>query len=726
MIFPKLLVLFSSLFLVFAILFSSVLSVSAGSSFTGGDTEPGTSVDVPFDDQKEIEKAAEYIRGQMIQRNTGINGVITTDKTPSVNVISMISEKIYEYIDDPKAGDYLRLHVDNMEITYLPSIRGGKYVTSYTVTNRYNTTKQQEDTVDRMVHSFVSGLSGLNDYRKISKIYDYIVDNVEYDYEENSIGIIRYTAYSALVNKKAVCQGFSALFYRLTKEAGIHSRIITGVSNNKHAWNIVKIGDLYYNIDTTWASSSKEKEKHFLKGNLTFTNHYPDIEFKSSDFKSAFPISDYDYTDESDVTVVDRGNLTDTVTYKVNTIESDDGIPRYSLSICGQGAMPDYDENAPKKWERYKQYITSVTVNDGITYVGDNTFSHMDSLEKVSVAGTVREFGDYVFFESKKINSLLIPLNIKMGLCDFGAKYGDVYWEFIPNERKLRIFGEGEMGVPLANGSYRTEEVPWGNFRQNVKTLQIDEGVETISVFAFYSFTELESAVLPNSLRSIGERSFKGASKLEEIKIPEGVETIKADAFTDCDQLKSVTLPSTVTQIDSRAFGYKSDNTKVEGLVINAPKDSTAEKYAAENKIEINEIKEEEKIYTIKDAKTGVSVQIKDPNARLLTGSPSKAVQTLIKKSIGEGKRVVSSFSVKIESNVQSTADPGQIQLRFKIPEGNDIKDLEIYKLEGENARKVESSIDGDEILVSGDINGVYAIVSKESTDPLNKGCHSG
>ena len=68
-----------------------------------------------------------------------------------------------------------------------------------------------------------------------------------------------------------------------------------------HAWNMVKIGDLYYYVDATHASSSGNRDDYFLKGSISFADRQLDSDYLSADFTSEFPMSDFDYSD-------DRGN----------------------------------------------------------------------------------------------------------------------------------------------------------------------------------------------------------------------------------------------------------------------------------------------------------------------------------------------------------------------------------------------------------------------------------
>lgn len=91
-------------------------------------------------------------------------------------------------------------------------------------------------------------------YMKVYAIHNYIINNCKYaeDYDTNSDPVY-YTAYGALVNGKAVCDGYASAASLLFNMCGIENIKITGESKGVgHAWNLIKLDDDYYHIDTTW------------------------------------------------------------------------------------------------------------------------------------------------------------------------------------------------------------------------------------------------------------------------------------------------------------------------------------------------------------------------------------------------------------------------------------------------------------------------------------------
>lgn len=132
---------------------------------------------------------------------------------------------------------------------------------------------------------------GMSEYDKELAIHDYVVNKVKYDYtnlQNNTVPDDSYTAYGALVNGTAVCQGYAEAMYRLLNKAGVKCILVSGSGNNvPHAWNMVSIGGAYYHVDTTFddpVSSSGDvltynyfnlKDAEIIKDHSWDTADYP-------------------------------------------------------------------------------------------------------------------------------------------------------------------------------------------------------------------------------------------------------------------------------------------------------------------------------------------------------------------------------------------------------------------------------------------------------------------
>ena len=177
------------------------------------------------------------------------------------------------------------------------SYSGAARVT-YTYYMNYYTTAEQEKQLTSAVTSALASLNldGKTEAEKVVAIHNYICDHVDYDYDglSDSSNTVKYTAYGALCNGKAVCNGYAVLFYRMCKEAGLSVRIISGTANGgSHAWNIVKVGDVYYAVDSTWdGQDAQTLDQYLLKSEKDFSaDHTRSAEYTTEEFNDAYPMA---------------------------------------------------------------------------------------------------------------------------------------------------------------------------------------------------------------------------------------------------------------------------------------------------------------------------------------------------------------------------------------------------------------------------------------------------
>ena len=86
-------------------------------------------------------------------------------------------------------------------------------------------------------------------------VYDALCSNNVYD-EQSALN---QSAFSAMVNGRSVCAGYSRAFQYILQELGIPCYFCSGYANGGyHAWNIVKLDDKYYNVDVSWGDSLGE------------------------------------------------------------------------------------------------------------------------------------------------------------------------------------------------------------------------------------------------------------------------------------------------------------------------------------------------------------------------------------------------------------------------------------------------------------------------------------
>lgn len=87
-----------------------------------------------------------------------------------------------------------------------------------------------------------------------------------------------------------------------------------------------------------------------------------------------------------------------------------------------------------------------------------------------------------------------------------------------------------------------------------VESIYVPESVTVFDDYAFAQATQLKTVILPNTLKVITDKMFQGCKALTEIVIPDGVTRIGEYAFGGCEKLKNITIPSSLTEIGAGAF----------------------------------------------------------------------------------------------------------------------------------------------------------------------------
>lgn len=115
--------------------------------------------------------------------------------------------------------------------------------------------------------------SGSTLYEKVKSIHDQICAKVTYDNAAVfSNDLVSHTSYGALINKKAVCEGYAQAFKLVCDKNGIDCVTVRGTVVNSakqdegHMWNYVKMDDgKWYGVDCTWDDNGdKLSYEYFL------------------------------------------------------------------------------------------------------------------------------------------------------------------------------------------------------------------------------------------------------------------------------------------------------------------------------------------------------------------------------------------------------------------------------------------------------------------------------
>ncbi len=160
-------------------------------------------------------------------------------------------------------------------------------------------------------------------------------------------------------------------------------------------------------------------------------------------FAEIFAYADVESTFEGD-----SGAVSDTINWAIDS--------GYNLTITGTGAMPDYATETDRPWEAYKVLAKTVTVGEGITSVGRQSFSHFTGLERVTLSDTVTTLGYDSFAHCATIPYFKMSKNVTV--INQGSVYNTTittiscYYDW--NAFQLNLTEIGEYNTAYGNATW--------------------------------------------------------------------------------------------------------------------------------------------------------------------------------------------------------------------------------------------------------------------------------
>lgn len=544
-----------------------------------------------------LEEAADELRQGMVRRMDAI--AVTFSVNAEFDATEIWNEAL-KHTGNPKEGDYLLGQLRSYGFSAYYNELGEEAYFTYVFKPGYLTTAQQEQEMDAAVSALLQqlNLAGATEYEKVKGIYDWICSNVTYDYDNlnNKDYYLKHSAYAAMIHGKAVCQGFAVLFYRLALELGVDCRYISGIGNGgSHAWNIVKLGSLYFNLDATWDQPLLENGmdyRFFLRCGGNFTDHARDDAYTTAEFHQQYPMSPEDYG--TDVAWPVSGTCGDNLTWSLDA--------EGTLRISGNGNMLDFYADDPQ-WQQYAYHIQKVIVGEdvhsvgafafyycanlktveilGSTVLGESAFSYCSALQQVQM-NNILAIGDAVFYGCNALKAVHLPASLQSignevfydctlmqsitvdpANANYTAKDNVLF-----NKEMTRLYTAASMiGQAYSVPEGVREILPYA-FRGNaqLQLVILPSSITELPEGAFYGCTSLKSVTFGNQLRIIGPFAFYGCSALEQLELPSGLSEIADYAFGSSG-LVNITIPASVTVLGHGAF----DHSRVTEITFTGP-----------------------------------------------------------------------------------------------------------------------------------------------------------
>ena len=172
--------------------------------------------------------------------------------------------------------------------------------------------------------------------------------------------------------------------------------------------------------------------------------------------------------------------------------------------------------------------LTSVAIPEGVSSIGDSTFQSCECLTSVSIPGSVTSIGRSAFFSCMSLTSIAIPEGV--------TSIGDRVFYSCRNLASVTI--------PSSVTSIGADAFDrWSSSDQD------SVSITDIAAWCRISFANERS----NPLRSLGTLYLNG-TKVETLEIPEGTQVISQYAFINARCIKRVALPKSLIGVAGNAF----------------------------------------------------------------------------------------------------------------------------------------------------------------------------
>lgn len=146
------------------------------------------------------------------------------------------------------------------------------------------------DSIGGVVNAINSQL--VTSFAKITEIYSWVAGHIEYDPSQQSIvetpELLNILVEDVFSSRKAICQGYCAIFNALCTRCSITSFIVHGLAKNNgivqripHAWIAAYIGNKWLLFDPAWGAGKYVNGVFYPDINFNYFNIDPAISIKS-------------------------------------------------------------------------------------------------------------------------------------------------------------------------------------------------------------------------------------------------------------------------------------------------------------------------------------------------------------------------------------------------------------------------------------------------------------
>lgn len=271
-----------------------------------------------------------------------------------------------------------------------------------------------------------------------------------------------------------------------------------------------------------------------------------------------------------------------------------------TLTISGQGAMYNYKKFGDAPWGihinnnntmyPYYNIIQRVSIEHGVTTIGEKAFYGLDKLTSVNIPDTVYSIGNDAFSRCQSLTAITIPGSVNAiseqafyncsSLSEIeienGVKYIENFVFYGSNLKQINIPASmmrienhafdscnnlTDIIVDPNNVQYSSDNGSLYNKEQNSlitcpagkTSFAISPAATSIQFGAFRDCSKLQSIVLSDNIQSLPTTMLSYCTSLTEFTVPNGVKSLDK-IFQNCSNLETVYMPISVKTIYPDTF----------------------------------------------------------------------------------------------------------------------------------------------------------------------------
>lgn len=408
-------------------------------------------------------------------------------------------------------------------------------------------------------------------------VHDYLVQNCEYDYERFTTGTvpeISHTAYGALVNRMAVCDGYAqAYVYIMNHKLGIPCTIVSSDPMN-HAWNMIEIDGKWYHTDLTWDDPvwdcmGRVMHNNFMLSDQAISQNSPNASTKSNHYAwtQGHTADSNKYDQEFWINVKSA-----IVPYNGAWYYAASGLNLEKKADLFAGAVESVYKAS--SWQTSEGHMYLVRANNKLYFNTSNEIKRVDEDGGVStfyiandiagrsIYGFTLRAGEFLYTPDNAGNGKQTDIRKYALPTVAGITVGDVSGVYNGKPYRISIQGleEGDVvqyalenGANMVYGDTQPEMINAGTYRVRYRVRRGKDAMSEGTVTVTIAKAETTEYTLPGGCEG------KSGGTLADIALPEGFawKTPKTKLYQEGER----TYPAVYTPKDS--VNYKTVNVEI-------------------------------------------------------------------------------------------------------------------------------------------------------------------